>query len=257
MLVGSVLLFLVLAFSAAPAVDVVFAPALLVALALWLVVRGYYVRVVRTTIGREHPTPPGFGNPGELLADGLRAILIGVSYLLPAAVVLGLLAYAQTLGSDLGTFLVEVGVPPRFEAAAISVFGVIALFAIMYLIGAVYAIPVAVANFAYTGRFRAAFDLRTVVSGATTEDYVVAWGVSLLLQISLIPIAYALRVLLVGFFLQFLVAVGVRYCYGQGVGAALGLDPVPLVEEREEKPVRSAFVPVEESRGRGGSRRED
>jgi len=40
------------------------------------------------------------------------------------------------------------------------------------------------------------------------------------------PVAYAFRDVLVGFFLHFVVAAGVRYCYGQGVGDALGLEPV-------------------------------
>jgi hypothetical protein len=248
-LLGGLVLILVLAFSAAATLQVFLAPAALVAFVLWLVVRGYYVRVVRTTIGRETPTPPGFDGFGKLLADGIRAVLVSVAYLLPAIVVLGPLVYSQTLGSDLGTLLVGAGVPPRFEAPAISGFGIVALFALMYGIGAIYAIPVAVANFAYTGRFRAAFDLETVVSGATTEDYVVAWGVSLLMQVLLLPITYVLRVLLVGFFLQFLVAMGVRYCYGQGVGAALGLDPIPLEAEQDDKTVRSAFVRVDAADG--------
>ena len=106
------------------------------------------------------------------------------------------------------------------------VMGVVALFAVMYLLGALYALPVAVARYAHTGRVRAAFDLRTVVSGALTEDYAVARALSLLLQVLLFPFAYAFRAVLVGFFLHFVVAAGVRYCYGQGVGDALGLESV-------------------------------
>ncbi|PSP44100.1 hypothetical protein BRC63_03015, partial [Halobacteriales archaeon QH_10_70_21] len=61
--------------------------------------------------------------------------------------------------------------------------------------------------------------VRRVVSGALSEDYAVAWAVALLLQALLFPFAYALRALLVGFFLHFIVSAGLRYCYGQGVGA--------------------------------------
>ena len=106
------------------------------------------------------------------------------------------------------------------------VMGMVALFAVMYLLGALYALPVAVARYAHTGRVRAAFGLRTVVSGALTEDYAVARALSLLLQVLLFPFAYAFRAVLVGFFLHFVVAAGVRYCYGQGVGDALGLGSV-------------------------------
>ena len=94
------------------------------------------------------------------------------------------------------------------------VMGVVALFAVMYLLGALYTLPVAVARYAHTGRVRAAFGLRTVVSGALTENYAVARALSLLLQVLLFPFAYAFRAVLVGFFLHFVVAAGVRYCYG-------------------------------------------
>lgn len=203
-----------------------YTPVALVAVLPWLLVRGYYVRVVRTTAGRGYPTPPRFGGVSRLFVDGIRAVAIAVLYLLPGAVVLGPLVVARTTGVELPTLFARVGLPTALSNAALSVAGLLALFALLYLIGALYALPVAVANFAHTDRFAAAFDLRTVLAGALTEDYAVAWVVSVLVQALLIPISYPLRAVLVGFFLHFFAAVAVRYCYGQGVGAALGWEPV-------------------------------
>ncbi|MFQ3319641.1 MAG: hypothetical protein ACI8UR_001196 [Natronomonas sp.] len=233
-LIGGALLLLLFMLVVAGSLGPVYVLLSLLALLPWLIVRGYYVQVVRTTIGHDYPTPPQFTEYGRLLSDGFKALVIAVLYVLPAVVVLGPLIYIRSLDVDLGTVLAAAGLPSAFVTPALSGIGMVALFAFMYLIGALYAIPVGVALFAYTGRFRAAFDLQTVASGAGSEDYVVAWFVSLLLQVLLLPIAYALRVLLIGFFIHFLVSMAVRYCYGRGVGRALDLDP--LVPDKATEP---------------------
>ncbi len=226
MLLGGGLVFLTSAFGATPILGDTFVVVGLLGLLPWLALRGYYVRVVRTTIGRERPTPPALEDARRLLRDGLAAVGISTLYLLPGLIVLGPLVYARAVGTDIGTLYVEIGLPTALANAALSATGFLALIAAMYLIGALYATPVAVARFAYEDRVGAAFEVRRVVDGALTEDYAVAWAVSLLLQVLLLPFAYIFRAALVGFFLHFVVAVGVRYCYGQGVGDGMGLDPV-------------------------------
>jgi hypothetical protein len=213
----------------------------------WLFLRGYYVRVVRTAIGRDRPTPPALDDPRRLFRDGLLSLVVSACYLLPGAVVIGPLVYARAVDADLETVYADLGLPTALAEAALSFTGFLALVAAMYLLGALYATPVAVARFAHADRVRAAFDVRRVVAGALTEDYAVAWAVSLLLQGLVFPFAYAFRVVLVGFFLHFVVAVGVRYCYGQGVGAALGLDPVvpdPGGSDRAEPTPGDSFTPA-------------
>jgi hypothetical protein len=190
----------------------------------WLLVRGYYVRVVRTTIGRTRPTPPRFGGLKRLFADGVTAVSIAALYLLPGVVVLGPLAAVQAFELDLSTLTATV--PEPAVAGGSALVGLLAVVALMSVFGALYVLPVAIARFAHSGEWRDALKLRTVVDGALTEDYAIAWGVSFVLQAVLLPVSYLLRVLLFGFFLHFLVAIGVRYCYGQGVGTALGLSPV-------------------------------
>lgn len=192
----------------------------------WLLVRGYYVRVIRTTIGRERPVPPRFDDVRRLLVDGATAVGIAIVYLLPSVAILGPLAAVQLLSGDLEAGLSAGLMSERAVSVIVPLIGLFAIVALMVLLGALYVLPVAVARYAHSGRRRDALELRTVVDGAMTEDYAVAWGLSFVLQALLLPVSYLLRVLLVGFFLQFIVSVGVRYCYGQGVGAALGLAPV-------------------------------
>jgi hypothetical protein len=199
----------------------------------WLALRGYYVRVLRTSAGRDRPTPPPLDDADRLLRDGATAVAIAAAYLLPGVLVLGPLVYARAVGADLPTLYTAAGMSEGLANAAVSATGFVAIVAVMSLIGALYATPVAVTRFAREDRVAAAFEGRRVVAGALTEDYAVAWAIALLVQVVLFPIALALRAVLVGFFLQFVVAVGVRYCYARGVGHGLDLDPVaPATEER-------------------------
>lgn len=247
-LVGGTLLLLAGVLVGVPALALALAPVALLALLPWLLVRGYYVRIVRTTIGRESPTPPGFGDVTGLLRDGVASVLIAVGYLLPGVAVLAPFVYVRSQGGDLVGLLLGEGASPAVFGGVSAGAGVLALFAVFALIGATYALPVAVARYAHTGRLRAAFDLRTVASGAATEDYVVTWGVTLLLQVLVLPVAYLLQAIVVGFYVHFLVGVGVRYCYGQGVGAALGLEPVGTSAPGPDRSdLRSAVQPVEDS----------
>lgn len=242
--VGGLLLAAVAVLVAVGSLGLPYAAVVPLAVGPWLLVRGYYVAALRAAIGHDVPRPPAFADYRRLLADGVRAVAIAIGYLLPVIVVLSPLVLARYFDANLAALLTGAGFPADVVAAVLSAVGVIALFALMYLLGALYALPVAVSLYAHTGRLRAAFDLRTVVAGATTEDYVVAWLVSLLLQLLLIPVAYLLRVLVVGFFLQLLVSVGVRYCYGQGVGAALDLEPVVPVPTAEAADPEPAGRPV-------------
>lgn len=236
MLVGGLALVAVFACVAAFGLDAPYAYLGVLGVVPWLVVRGYYVRVVRTTIGTERPTPPRFEDLRGLLSDGVAAIGIAAAYLLAPVGFLAPLVALRATGTDLSAIAPLGAVPDGVLSVAVPVVGLLAVVALMTLLGALYVLPVAVARYAHSGRLRDAVALRTVVDGALTEDYAIAWGVSMLLQALLLPVAYLLRVLLVGFFLQFIVAAGVRYCYGRGVGAALGLSAVEADERTAGDP---------------------
>lgn len=257
-IVGGLVVVVITAFLGAAALDVPYAYAAALGLLPWLLVRGYYVRVVRTSIGRDRPTPPRFGDVRRLFRDGAIAVGISALYLSPGLAVLAPLVGVRAAGTDVSAVLLERAVPEAASTAATSLAGVVAVVALMYVIGALYVLPVAVARFAHTDRPGAAFDVRTVVSAAVTEDYATAWGISVALRLFVLPFAYLLRLLLVGFFLQFHVSTGARYCYGQGAGAALGLDPVPATHERsdpDEWATRAAVERVSARDGGPGSRR--
>jgi len=225
-LIGGGLVFLASVFGATSLLEGSVGLVALVGVLPWLALRGYYVRVLRTSIGRDRPTPPPMADGGRLLRDGAVAVGISAAYLLPGAVVLGPLVYARAVGTDVGTLYAEVGLQAVLADAVLSATGFLALLAAMYLLGALYATPVAVARFAYEDRLGAAFELRRVVDGALTEDYAVAWAAALLLQVVLFPIAYVFRAAIVGFFFHFVVAVAVRYCYARGVGEGSDLEPL-------------------------------
>ena len=257
-IVGGLVLVVIAAFLGVAALGTPYAYAAALGLLPWLLVRGYYVRVVRTSIGRDRPTPPRFGDVRRLLRDGAVAVGISAAYLAPGLVVLAPLVGVRAAGTDVSAVLLERAVPGVAATAANSLAGVAAVVALMYVIGALYVLPVAVARFAHANRPSAAFEVRTVVSGAVTEDYATAWGISIALRLFVLPFAYLLRLLLVGFFLQFVVATGARYCYGQGVGAALGLEAVPAAHERSDPDqwsTRSAVRRVPTESGAFGSRR--
>lgn len=231
-IIGGLLLFFITAGLGIASLGAPYGYLAAVAVIPWLLVRGYYVRVIRTTIGAERPTPPRFDDIRQAFADGLIAAGIAVAYLFPAAVVLGPLVTVRALGTDLSDLL-SARLPETAMAVVVAVIGLFAVVAFMYLIGALYVLPVAVARFAHSGRWQSAFEFRNVIDGAITEDYAIAWGISVILQVTLLPFAYLLRVVLIGFFFHFIVAIGVRYCYGQGVGAALDLSP-PTADRTED-----------------------
>ncbi|PSP48051.1 hypothetical protein BRC75_08040 [Halobacteriales archaeon QH_7_69_31] len=252
-LIGGGLVFLASVFGATSLLEGPVSLVALLGVLPWLALRGYYVRVLRTSIGRDRPTPPPLADGGRLLRDGAVAVGISAAYLLPGAVVLGPLVYARAVGTDVGTLYAEVGLQAVLADAVLSATGFLALLAAMYLLGALYATPVAVARFAYEDHLGAAFELRRVVDGALTEDYAVAWAAALLLQVLLFPIAYVFRAAIVGFFFHFVVAVAVRYCYARGVGEGSDLEPLArttdesagAVEDPTDIPTSATSAPEE------------
>lgn len=201
------------------------APFALVGLALWpllgialaghLAVRGYYVRVLRRVAGDPDTDAPAFDEWGGLLVDGTKALLVLLGYLLPVLVLVLVAVGGQVASAVQG--------PGAAFSTLRTLTGLTVLLFFLYLLGMAYVLPAAVTNFAYTGRVQAAFRPE-VLRGAFTEDYAVGWLLSVVLQAVALPFVLVFQALLVGFFLQFLVGVAVRYVWGRSFGAALGLD---------------------------------
>ncbi|WP_435193934.1 DUF4013 domain-containing protein [Natronomonas sp. EA1] len=203
-----------------------------------VLLRGYHLRVFRQVTTHAEPEAPGFGGLVGLVGDGLRAVVVAVAYALPVAVFGGLAAAGQFTG--------ELGLTPAVESVLRNVAGVSLVLALFSVLAAAYLLPAALANLAYHGRLGAAFHLRRLVSGTLTEDYVVGWVGALLLQTVAFPVAFALRVLVVGFFLQFIVAVAVRYVWAHAAADGLGLEPTvaPAPEPTEDSTADRPDEPV-------------
>ena len=65
---------------------------ILIALIALIFMFGYEIRILRATLAGFNELPE-FDEPIEMLIDGLKAILVGIIYIIPLAVIIGLLFY--------------------------------------------------------------------------------------------------------------------------------------------------------------------
>lgn len=193
---------------------------LFVAIAFYVLVRGYYVRVMRWTTRQPDADAPPFDDWGDLLKDGVQAALIAMFYWIPA---LGLFALAILVAGLSG-----IPEPGAVVDALSTVTGLLVLAGGLYLVGILYLLPAAVANFAYHDDFNAAFQVRELVGAVLTEDYAVRWVFSMVYQIVAWPFVLLLYLLLVGFFARAHVGISVRRVYGHGLRDGLDLEPRPI-----------------------------
>lgn len=197
------------------------------AIGLHLVVRGYYVRVMRWTTRHPDADAPPFDDWGRLLVDGLKAGVVALLYWMPAIGLFGLAVVVAGLSgvSQVGSAVEAVN----------TVTGLLVLAGGLYVVAVLYLLPAAVANFAYHDELGAAFRLREVAAGALSEDYAVGWVFTLVYQLVTWPVVTLLSVFLVGTFLQAHVGISVRWVYGRSLRAGLDLEtrPPPAADDDE------------------------
>lgn len=194
-----------------------------------VVLRGYYVRVMRWTTRHPDEPAPAFDDWNTLLVDGLQAAFISFLYWLPAIV---LFVVAAVVGE-----ITSVPDPNAAVAAAKSATGLVVLVGLMYLVAMFYVVPAAVTNFAYHDDFFAAFRLREIVSAVLTEDYAVGWVVTVVYQVVALPFVLLLYLLLLGFFLRAYVGIGVRHVYGLAARDAFDFDSMPVPDDEWDEEV--------------------
>jgi hypothetical protein len=188
---------------------------------------GYYVRVLRGTMG-DDAEPPVFDDWGDLLSDGLRGIAIYLVYGLVPAVVGSIIAFVGVGGAIAG----DSGV-----AGAIG--GLVALvgFLVALVLGlaAAYVIPAALANYVETDDVMAGFAFGELRSVITTGKYAMGWllafglllGAGLVTSVlSIVPVVGTV----VGVFVTFYAAVAAFYVIGHTWAE---LHPVDLHDEDE------------------------
>jgi hypothetical protein len=189
------------------------------------VVQGYLVRVLDHAARRER-TPPSFTQWGALFVDGLKLTVVNVVYslfvLVPLAVALG----AVVVLVPSGPMEAGPGTTPMPPSAGGGGPGLLVFVAFLAAVGlfvlvVTYLLPAALANFAIEGRLRAAFDVRTVLAGAFTSDYAVAWLLAVVVGIAGGLVGSVLAIVVVGIFVLFYVQVASYYLVGRGFAAGL------------------------------------
>lgn len=189
-------------------------------------VSGYLVRAIRANLDGE-PEPPAFGNWGELLADGVKGVIIGVVYMLVPLVVMSV-----TVGSAM---MAMAGGGDAGAAAGIGgmMVGMLLTFVLSLLFG--YLSVVGIVNFAREERFGAAFDtdvLRDVgFDTSFAVPYLVSVGVLLVAgMVASIPVIG----FLVGAFVSFYALIVAARLWADGFDEALGTSGSKRRKDLEE-----------------------
>lgn len=186
------------------------------------VLLGYYVRVMRETIDGVDE-PPTYADPGELAADGGKAALVLLAYLLVPTVVFWVLVGTTVVGALSG----NVGLGSAIVAILVGLLIALAVLALFTYVGAA-----GLAAFASTGSLGAAFSpsiFGVLVSRAYFKAWVFVWIVStgaglILSVIGAIPVLNLVLVVLAPMKVKYVGTVYARL-WAQAYAAAKGITP--------------------------------
>ena len=184
----------------------------------WFFLQGYYVRVLNG-VTNDDPVPPKFTDWVDLLVDGLKLFVLNILVTIVIAILQVGLAVAMGTGSSFAE------TPPAADPGAaggmLGAAGLIVFLGAMLVIG--YVVPAMLANFGREDSLTAAFDMSTVLSGALTREYLIAWVLAVVVGLVLGFVATLLSLLIVGIFGLFYVQIVTYYLFGRGFAA--GLEP--------------------------------
>ena len=182
----------------------------------WFFLQGYYLRVLHG-VTNDDPVPPGFTDWVALLVDGLKMFVLNV--LVTVVILVVQVAVAVAMGT--GSTFAET--PPAAEPGAaggvLGAAGLLVFFGVILVIG--YVVPAMLANFGRENSLTAAFDASTVLSGALTREYLIAWLLAVVVGLVLGFVASLLSLLIVGIFGLFYVQIVTYYLFGRGFAAGL------------------------------------
>lgn len=154
-----------------------------------LFVYGYLIRVIRQTAAGTVDEPPAFSDWQELLFDGLVGVVISLVYtLIPGIVItVGAVVVFGSFGV-VGSAVADSSGGGVLAAGGLLLALVIGLVSLVLFLVAVYVVPAAVAAFARTGEFGAAFSPSILRPMLTDRRYASAWavavGIAILAQIA-------------------------------------------------------------------------
>lgn len=200
-----------------------------------ILVVGYLMRVLRARMHDEEE-PPVFDEWGDMLRDGAYGFAIVIVYsIVPAivgAVVIAVGVGGAAAGGDSGA--------TAFLGGLVALVGGLALLALSLLVA--YVLPAALANYAETERFGAAFSVADLRPVLFSGKYATAWAVGLAILLvagfvsgllNIVPLLGAL----VGAFLTFYAVVAAYYCIGTVWGE---LRDIEMIEENDSPDEQSA-----------------
>lgn len=187
-----------------------------------LLTLGYDLRVMEAGLRGERATPPFLGWT-QLVRDGVRSLLLGVVYVVPALLALGAAGLIVT-----GVQTDQFGLAERVATAVVGLTTAGAgAFLLLYVGVFLYVRPAVLAVFVTTGRLRTALSPRRVLYVALSTDYAVGWTIAAVVLLIGWTIAAPLQLLVIGFFFAFYVRAVSYYAYGSGARTR-----VPAVTER-------------------------
>lgn len=142
-------------------------------------IAGYLQRVLRRTSDGE--PAPSFDDWGDLFAEGLKAIVVGIAYLLVPAILAVLLFGSIAFVTVSTSEAVSDPITTAPQATdAIGFFGLLALLAAVFVTFAVglaawYALPAALARLAVERRLGSAFEFSELLPVLRSGSYVTGW----------------------------------------------------------------------------------
>lgn len=175
-------------------------------------VQGYYVRILRG-VANGDPDPPRFDDWVDLFVDGLKLFVVNILFALVMVAVLALVGIVFGGGSLLAGGSIDPSTA-GVVSGALGAAGVAILVVALLLL--TYVGPAMFTNFAREDSIAAAFDVSTILSGALTVEYLVAWLLALVVGLVLGSIASFLSLLVVGIFGLFYLQVVTYYLFGRG-----------------------------------------
>jgi len=177
---------------------------------------GYLVVVLRDTSVRDdsdrYDALPTFRRVRELLRYGVGAAVVVCSFLVPAAVVL-LVTVAGLTQAPLSPDSVSFGTSLGFVAGSTA--------SLLLAVAFTYLLPAALANYAATGRLRAAFDGGVLARAASHGAYFYDVVLGLVVGAVLLVVAGATTAFAVGFFVAFYAELVAVAYWSRGVSHAL------------------------------------
>ncbi|KAB1188200.1 MULTISPECIES: DUF4013 domain-containing protein [Haloferax] len=191
-----------------------------------IILQGYFVRAMRAA-ARGEDAAPSFTDWGGLIVDGLKLFVVTLVWSLIAIVPSVIFAVVFAFGTfTVAEVTSQPGSVPAPEPSLniglllLTAVGGLLVFALSLLVG--YLVPAAGANFAIEGTLSAGFDVRTIVSGAFTGEYAIAWLLAIVVAVVLGTVGGLLSIILVGVFVLFYVQVTTYYLWARGYADGAG-----------------------------------